>query len=363
MLKHGREGYDLAPTLVDAVAHDVVIGVVGGGEIGYGAIAHSLLHLYALYVEAVVDLEIVAHMCGVERVEACLCLAQSGLQLARLQHLVRMIWRHAQRLSAVHDILAKTQGQRRYAVFSLLVANGIIVDGAQHAADVGIEASVILLAHNLLQDHSHLLLVYDVARGCHVGLRVFIIDRGIDALDGTRQHGEHGILVVEPRNHVGAVDACEGLVVGIFEQRAGAYGYRTVRGIEEGEEIGYQRVGQLCAKEMFQDLLVGRIAERYLVEVVLLHEAVEHVGTEHHGLGYLHAHTLILVEVGMTLYHAVKESQAAPLASKRAFANAGEMGVGIKLQTVKHSHHANVLHVTILHNGIEDDLTVSLNVL
>ena len=39
------------------------------------------------------------------------------------------------------------------------------------------------------------------------------------------------------------------------------------------------------------------------------------------------------------------------------------MGVGIKLQTVKHSHHANVLHVTILHNGIEDDLTVSLNVL
>ena len=65
----------------------------------------------------------------------------------------------------------------------------------------------------------------------------------------------------------------------------------------------------------------------------------------------------------MTLYHAVKESQAAPLAAKRAFANAGEMGVGIKLQTVKHSHYANVLHVTILHNGIEDDLTVSLNVL
>jgi multidrug efflux pump len=62
--------------------------------------------------------------------------------------------------------------------------------------------SVILLAHHLLQNHSHLFLVYHVACGCHIRLRVFIIDRGIDALDGTRQHFEHGIFVLKIGYHV-----------------------------------------------------------------------------------------------------------------------------------------------------------------
>ena len=39
------------------------------------------------------------------------------------------------------------------------------------------------------------------------------------------------------------------------------------------------------------------------------------------------------------------------------------MGIAVKLATVEHSHHANVLHVAVLHDGIEDYLAVSLHIL
>ena len=39
------------------------------------------------------------------------------------------------------------------------------------------------------------------------------------------------------------------------------------------------------------------------------------------------------------------------------------MAVGVELQTVEHGHHADVLHLSILHNGVEDDLTVGIDIL
>ena len=51
-----------------------------------------------------------------------------------------------------------------------------------------------------------------------------------------------------------------------------------------------------------------------MVQVVLLHELVEEVGTEHHRLGNLHGDTGELPELRMTLHHIVEERQSAPLA-------------------------------------------------
>ena len=76
----------------------------------------------------------------------------------------------------------------------------------------------ILPSDDLLQYDRHLLLVYDIAGGCHVGFGVAVIDGGIDALDGACQHLQHVVLVVVPRYHVCGVYACEGLVVGIFQE-------------------------------------------------------------------------------------------------------------------------------------------------
>ena len=170
-------------------------------------------------VEPIVDLEVFAHVLHVERIELGLCLAQRSLHLARLQYLMRMIGRNAQRLSSIYDILAQTQRERGDTLVGLFVADGVVVDRPQHTREVGVEAVAILVAHHLLQYHRHLLLVYHVARGGHVCLGVAVEYRGIYALDGTRQHLQHGILVGEIGYHVGRVDAGEGLIVCVFEQR------------------------------------------------------------------------------------------------------------------------------------------------
>ena len=114
---------------------------------------------------------------------------------------------------------------------------------------------------------------------------------------------------------------------------------------------------------MLQDLLVGGIAQGDGIEIVLLHELVEEVGTEHHRLGDRHLRILILVQFGMTLDDIVKECQSAPLASQRALADTGKVGITVKLQTVEDCHDTNVLHTTILDDGVEDDLTMCIYIL
>ena len=119
----------------------------------------------------------------------------------------------------------------------------------------------ILVTHHLLQNDGHFLLVDDVRGGCHIGFRVLVIDRGIDTLDGTGKHAQHLVLVLQVGNHIGGVDAGEWLVVRVLQQGAGAHGDRCLDGLEEGEEVGYQRIGQLCPHEVLQDFLVGGIAQ------------------------------------------------------------------------------------------------------
>ena len=127
--------------------------------------------------------------------------------------------------------------------------------------------------------------------------------------------------------------------MGVFEQRRRAYGYRTLNGFEECEEVGYERVGQLRTQEVAQYLFVGSVAERYLVKIVLLHKLVEDVRTQHHGLRYLNRHARERTEVGVHLYDIVKESQTSTLSSERSVADAGEVRVRVELHTVEHSHH------------------------
>ena len=149
----------------------------------------------------------------------------------------------------------------------------------------------------------------------------------------------------------------------VLQERTGTDGDRRLDSIEEGEEVGYQRVGELRTEEVLQDFLVGGIAQGYGVEVVLLHKFVEEVGTEHDGLRYRHLGTLVLVQLGVALDDAVEEGQAAALAAERAFADAGEVGIAVELQAVEDGHHADVLHAAVLHDGVEDNLAVGVNVL
>ena len=87
-------------------------------------------------------------MCSVESVELCLCVAQCRFHLACLQHLVGVIRTNAECLTAIHDVFSQSKGKVGNAVFGSFVANRVIVDGAKHTADVGVEPSVVVFAYH-----------------------------------------------------------------------------------------------------------------------------------------------------------------------------------------------------------------------
>ena len=149
----------------------------------------------------------------------------------------------------------------------------------------------------------------------------------------------------------------------ILQQRARSHGDRRFYSVEEREEVGYQRVGQLRAHKVLQYLLVAGVAQCYCPQVVLLHKLVEEVGTQHHRLCYLHLRLLKLVQFWVALYYLVEECQTAAFASQRALADTGKVGVAVKLQSVEHCYHTYVLHTSVLHDGIEDYLSVGIHVL
>ena len=65
----------------------------------------------------------------------------------------------------------------------------------------------------------------------------------------------------------------------------------------------------------------------------------------------------------MTLDDIVKESKTSTLSAQGSFTDAGKMGILVKLHAVENSHNTEVLHMTILHDGIEDNLSVRINIL
>ena len=285
------------------------------------------------------------------------------MHLAHLQHLLRMIRADTERLTAVDDILTQSQSKTGNALLGRFVLDGIEVERTQHTADGGIVIVAMLLPHHLLQHDGHLLLVDDVGCCRHVSLRIFVEHRSVDTLDGVDHHTQHLVFVAGKGHHVGSIDTGEGLVVAVFEQRTASDGDRLLRGLEEGEEVGDVLVGKLCPEEMLQNLFVGHVAQGYLVEVVRVHKLVEHIGAEHHRLGDAHLDALKLVELGMALDDVVEESQSAPLAAQGAIADAGKMAVGVEALAVEEGHDADVLHVTVFDDGIEDNLTVSIDIL
>ena len=151
--------------------------------------------------------------------------------------------------------------------------------------------------------------------------------------------------------------------MGVLQQRRRPYGYRTLRGIEESEEVAYQGVRQLRLEECLKYLIVRGIAQCDLVEVVLLHEIVEDVCTEDDGLRYLYGGSRISVEVWVRLYYMVKERQATSFSTKRALSDACEVRILVEFLPIEDRHYTLIAHPAVFHYGIEDYLTVDVDIL
>ena len=114
---------------------------------------------------------------------------------------------------------------------------------------------------------------------------------------------------------------------------------------------------------MAKYLVVGCIAQRNLVKVVLLHKLVEEIRTQHNRLRDVHLYARKAVKLWMPLDDVVEKGQSAAFSAQRAVANACEVGIAVELHAVEHGHHADIPHVAIAHNGIENNLSVCVNIL
>ena len=65
----------------------------------------------------------------------------------------------------------------------------------------------------------------------------------------------------------------------------------------------------------------------------------------------------------MRLDDVVKECQAAPFAAEGAVTDTRKMSITVKLAAVEDCHDTDIFHVSVLHDGIEDDLPVSIYIL
>ena len=363
MLQHTGKGDQLATLFVHAVVDDLVVGVEGRGYKVERLVLDSILDSQFLNIKPIIHLEVFTHMLHIEGIKLGLGLPECLVDLRSLQHLVGMIRTYPKGLPTIHNVFAQSESQTGNTFFCRFVTYRIIVERTEHATHRGIKTGAIVITHHLLQDDCHLLLVDDIARCGHISLGIAIEHRGIHTLDGTRQHLKHLILVLKIRYHIGGIDSCKRLIVGIFEKRAGTDGYRTLRRLEKGEEVGYQCVGQLCSEEMSQDFVIACIAQSYGIEIVALHECIEDIGTKDNCLRNLNRGIVVLIELRMALDDIVEKCQTSALASQGALTYTGEVGILVELHTVEDSYHTDILHVTILHDGIEDDLSVSIHIL
>ena len=65
----------------------------------------------------------------------------------------------------------------------------------------------------------------------------------------------------------------------------------------------------------------------------------------------------------MALDDIIQESQTAALATQRTVTDTCKVCETVELQSVEDCHHADILHPSVLHDSIENNLTVSVQIL
>jgi hypothetical protein len=135
------------------------------------------------------------------------------------------------------------------------------------------------MADRHLNDHGHLLSRDHLLGGTDVVLRRLEVRRGVDELDCFGEPPQtRGSVRLVVRDHLGLVDAGEGLEPVVFQQAARPDRQRRVHLVDQRLEITDNLLGQVRLLKRVGDLVVGQLGVGDLVESVALHKGVEHVG-------------------------------------------------------------------------------------
>src|SRR5574344_2648046 len=132
---------------------------------------------------------------------------------------------------------------------------------------------------------------------------------------------------------------------------------------EEREEIFHQTVGQLRTEKTLQNFIVIGIAQSYLIEIVGIHEFIKDIGTKHYSLGDGNRCILEFLELGMFLDDIIDECQTTAFSSQGPVAYSRKIGIAVETVTLEDGDYSLILHDAVFDDGIEDNLTVRIDIL
>ena len=148
----------------------------------------------------------------------------------------------------------------------------------------------------------------------------------------------------------------------IFQQAGRTDGNRPLHDIEKGHQVLDQPGGQAGTQEIAKNRLVINIIERDGIKLIPFHKLIKDIGTNHDRLRDIDSEVLTL-QTGIALDHRPNESQATSFSAQRALADAGEVAVLVETVLLVNGNHARVLHPSVLHDQVEDQLARLVHIL
>ena len=142
--------------------------------------------------------------------------------------------------------------------------------------------------------------------------------------------------------------------MGVFENARTAHGQGAVHHLCQCQQVVAHPFWKPSFEEGGEDLFVGGVAQGQRVEVVVGHELVENIGTEHHGARYGDGDAVEIVALGMFLDYRIDECQAASFASEGPLSDTGEIGVVVEPVFPELCHHTTVLHLAVFDDEVEE---------
>ena len=203
VLKDIHERENLSPTRIITIPNNLVVWIIRRDNILQRALLIRVLQAQLDEVKGIVYGEVLRRILQVQRIKTGLCLLQGKVHRTHLQDTVWMPGRETQRQAAIYDIFTQAQRDIGDTILSLLITDRVEVQRTGHTRDGRIEMILVAVAHHLLQDNSHLLLVDQVGGRRHISLTVTIEHRSIDRLDRIAHDPQHLILLLDLRHHIG----------------------------------------------------------------------------------------------------------------------------------------------------------------
>ena len=362
-LEHARERHQPLAVAPEPVVDHVVAGHVHRPHRRQGAVTLGRGQVQQRQVEVVARAGILPGPADVDGEELALALAQPVVERAELGQRQRPRRAEAQRLAPAHHRAPEPQRHRRDAVLGLEVARRVVVRRQADAREVRIVVVLVPPADDLLHDDRHLLLLDAVGGRLDVALGRARVGRGVDQLDGVAQlvqaHLQVGMVVGQ---HVGGVDAREGLELAVLQQAARANRQRVAHLVQERLEVAVDLRRQLVRQAGLDHLGIVQVGQHLLAQRPLVQERVEHVRADDGGGRHADDGAREPVVQPVAVQQRVDEGQPAPLAAERTAADAHERAERVEVAAREVGHHPALALGAEARDGLHQELAQLLDV-